>query len=324
MNGADELLDSVTLPREHAQSTSEHTDVDDISLPPTTIATPLQHLTTRRRRCSALIPFLLLTIKCKKDMYQRAAVSIESNESLTPIDATCQVASTFGVSISSSDRHVIGQCARAQAKAKNQLYECALVVSTSKALLKDHNLPHVNNRKGRKQNLTSADYSLPSRRKQSPYHGALSYLEYQQICKDVAIVASLHVSDDGWSAHKAVAYMSASRMIDNGVSLSDRACNKFIVSAIANNYIGISPQKPGGQALPSSIENSIANTVTRLRENNFLVFPKEVIELAAIEIKGTAYESYSPPPLDGRPTRGWYQGWLRRMHFLTGALRPLE
>ena len=43
---------------------------------------------------------------------------------------------------------------------------------------------------------------------------------------------------------------------------------------------------------------------------------------AAIEIKGTEYESYFAP--DGKPTRGWYQGWLRRMDFLTGHLRPLE
>jgi hypothetical protein len=66
-------------------------------------------------------------------------------------------------------------------------------------------------------------------------------------------------------------------MIDNGVSLSDRACNKSIVSAIANNYIGKSIQKPEGQALPSSIEKSIANTVKRIRENKCHVFLDEVI-----------------------------------------------
>ncbi len=33
------------------------------------------------------------------------------------------------------------------------------------------------------------------------------------------------------------------------------------------------------------------------------------------------YESLFP---NGKPTRGWFNGWLERSHFLTGALRPFE
>ncbi len=38
-------------------------------------------------------------------------------------------------------------------------------------------------------------------------------------------------------------------------------------------------------------------------------------------IEGTDYAQYFK---NGKPTRGWFYGWLRRMEFLTGNLRPLE
>ena len=61
--------------------------------------------------------------------------------------------------------------------------------------------------------------------------------------------------------------------------------------------------------------------VKHLRERQFPVFPEEVIKWTADAIENTEYADYFP---NGIPTRGWYQGWLRRMEFLTGPLRPLE
>ena len=45
------------------------------------------------------------------------------------------------------------------------------------------------------------------------------------------------------------------------------------------------------------------------------------MQWAAEAIEGTAHAAYFT---NGKPTSGWYQGWLRRMEFLTGHLRPLE
>ena len=55
----------------------------------------------------------------------------------------------------------------------------------------------------------------------------------------------------------------------------------------------------------------------------FPVFPEEVISWAAEEIADKPdIKAHFPP--DGRPTYGWFRGWLKRMEFLTGHLRPLE
>ena len=72
--------------------------------------------------------------------------------------------------------------------------------------------------------------------------------------------------------------------------------------------------------MPSKIEKDIAMLVKLLREQKFPVFPDDVMKWAAEAIEGTPYASYWD---DGVPTRGWYRGWLGRMEFLTGALRPL-
>ena len=61
--------------------------------------------------------------------------------------------------------------------------------------------------------------------------------------------------------------------------------------------------------------------VKHLREKKFPVFPDDVLMWAADAIEGTVSATYFP---DGKPTRGWYNWWLRRMEFLTGNLRPLE
>ena len=61
--------------------------------------------------------------------------------------------------------------------------------------------------------------------------------------------------------------------------------------------------------------------VKHMREQFYPVFQEDVIKWAAEAIAGTGYESYFP---NGKPTRGWYRGWLSRNEFLTSALRPLE
>jgi hypothetical protein len=58
-----------------------------------------------------------------------------------------------------------------------------------------------------------------------------------------------------------------------------------------------------------------------LREQQFPVFPEEVIKLVAHVIEKAGYADYFP---GGLPTREWYHGWLRIMEFLTGPPRPLE
>jgi len=58
-----------------------------------------------------------------------------------------------------------------------------------------------------------------------------------------------------------------------------------------------------------------------IRERQFPVFPDQVMKWTADAIEGTVYASYF---LNGVPNKGWYQGWIRRIEFLTCALRPLE
>ncbi len=76
--------------------------------------------------------------------------------------------------------------------------------------------------------------------------------------------------------------MSAALFNDEDISISRSRCIIHIKSAIANDYNGVSPQKPSGQALSSFIEKSIANIAKRLREQKFPVFPKDVMAWAAI------------------------------------------
>jgi hypothetical protein len=44
-----------------------------------------------------------------------------------------------------------------------------------------------------------------------------------------------------------------------------------------NNGVGISPEKNGGQVLPTKVEKLIVNTIKALRERHSPVFPEEVI-----------------------------------------------
>ena len=51
------------------------------------------------------------------------------------------------------------------------------------------------------------------------------------------------------------------------------------------------------------------------------MFREEVLKWAEEANKDTEYASYF---VGGRPTIAWYKGWLKRMGFTTGILRPLE
>ena len=104
------------------------------------------------------------------------------------------------------------------------------------------------------------------------------------------------------------------------VMVHESTCRDQVTRAIANGYVGLHPHRNGGQALPSLIEKEIAMTVKHMREQFYPVFQDDVIKWAAEAIAGTLHESYFP---NGKPTRGWYRGWLGRNEFLTGTLRPL-
>ena len=73
--------------------------------------------------------------------------------------------------------------------------------------------------------------------------------------------------------------------------------------------------------MPSAIEKHIAEPVKHLREQHYPVFPEDVLKWAEEAIEETVYAKYFP---DGKPTRGWFVGWLRRMEFLACNLRHLE
>ncbi len=80
-------------------------------------------------------------------------------------------------------------------------------------------------------------------------------------------------------------------LMAKGVSLCNGTCRKHVMAAMANGYIGLDPQRNGGQALPSYIEKDIALTVKNLREQLFPVFPDDVMKWAAEAIAGTEYAS---------------------------------
>ncbi len=73
--------------------------------------------------------------------------------------------------------------------------------------------------------------------------------------------------------------------------------------------------------MPSAIVKQIADLVKHLSENNFPVFREDILKWAEEAIEGTDYAQYFK---NGKPTRGWFYGWLRRMEFLIVNLWPLD
>jgi hypothetical protein len=122
------------------------------------------------------------------------------------------------------------------------------------------------------------------------------------------------------SGNAVVREMQASLATLN-IEISKSTCWTHLRAALTNYGVAVSPQKPGGVLLPSHIEKKIAKIVRGLRARKFPVFASHVIRWTAEEIKDTEYAKYF---VNGEPTEGWYRGWLRRMEFTTGVLRPLE
>jgi hypothetical protein len=75
-----------------------------------------------------------------------------------------------------------------------------------------------------------------------------------------------------------------------------------VQKALNNGCVGIESQRNEGQALPTSIENNIAETTKALREQKYPVVLDDVITWAAEAIEGTPYASFF---LGGMPPRGW-------------------
>jgi hypothetical protein len=65
--------------------------------------------------------------------------------------------------------------------------------------------------------------------------------------------------------------------VTRGVEIAKSTCWADFLRVIDNNFVGLSPQKPGGVAMPSQLEKEIANVDRRLRERKFPVFLEEVL-----------------------------------------------
>ena len=91
-----------------------------------------------------------------------------------------------------------------------------------------------------------------------------------------------------------------------GVEVCQSTCWTHLQNAIDNNYVGVSPQKPCGSALPSHLENRVANVIRNLRGKKFSVFREEVLkwaEEAIVDIEDARYF------VGGKLSLGWYKGW---------------
>ena len=85
------------------------------------------------------------------------------------------------------------------------------------------------------------------------------------------------------------------------VSIHKSVCRDQMTKALTNGCFGLELRRNGGQAVPSIIEKEIGLSVKQLREQNFPVFPDDVIMWAAEAIAGTDHASYFP---ECKPTRG--------------------
>jgi hypothetical protein len=152
------------------------------------------------------------------------------------------------------------------------------------------------------------------------FNGASSHQECQNLIKEACKVATGNKLQNGVSYHTAGKSMRAD-LHDKGISIGMRTCTGHIKRAIANDGVPLTPQKPGGICVPSSLEDRIATVVRWFRDRKHPVFLDDVKDWANREIAGTIYAENFP---DGKVTGGWYRGFLRRQGMLTGHLRPLE
>ena len=241
-----------------------------------------------------------------------------------------QVARQFGVAIAACDRQAVHQSVRNRVLGKKKMLDmitylgCVTTVAevvVEASVYIDGVASKTNaKRVGQSGRKRKDDGELPSNRLKKHVRGADSFLRYQTACKAEATEASILIRDQNMSYRAAGKSMQAAPK-EKGVLLHESTCRVQLIRALHNGCISLDPQRSGGQALPSAIEKDIAEVVKRMREQHYPVFPDDVLKWAAEAIEGTDAASYFP---DGKPTKGWYHGWLRRMEFLTGALRPLE
>ena len=296
----------------------------------------LATLLTRHRKMKGGVKFGQLDLPEKKQFYDEAAEQVLKcpTGNLSAIEAGDRVALMYGISIARADRSKISATVNNRLKSAKALK--AVTEGFPQPTAKHVPAATTHEARGEKRrraaNSRSRDVDdndkLPSSKLQRPFKGAPSHLEYQQIMKEEATAAALRmianphsdISPTGVSLNEAAKGMTQA-VEARRVTVCLSTCKTQIKKALGNNGKGVSPQKPGGVALPSSIEKKIAKVVRDLRQRKFPVFPEEIMRWAGEMIDGTEYASYFP---DGMPTVGWYRGWLKRMEFTTGKLRPLE
>ncbi len=79
-------------------------------------------------------------------------------------------------------------------------------------------------------------------------------MEYQEFCKAEATHFSCLIRDTGLSMNNKASKDMKNAMLAKGVDIHPTTCKLHIKATLNNNCVGISPQKPRGVALPSSIE----------------------------------------------------------------------
>ena len=289
----------------------------------------------RTTRGSRQINFNTLELAVKKDFYDRASHVALGDQTLTIMQAADRVASEFGLVIDKADRSAVKTSVANRRRAKMKLdtvLRSMQPAASGTSKTRDVAGERQNNRKGRsgrKANDLDAQQLPSSKRKKLFKHDkksgdssrGVTHLEYQEIAKDLATDGAKRVY--GGMSINAAAKASREAFQAKGVAVCLSTCRQHILDAKNNNGIGVSPQKPGGVSLPSGIEKKVAKTVRKLRAMKFPVFPDEIMHWAAEEISDRPDLMALFPP-DGKPTRGWYRGWLKRMEFGTGPLRPLE
>ena len=266
------------------QSQEVHSGVDNTDLlPDVQDVTPLDDFLSRHRYCKALIPFSDMPVSCRKDFYNRAACYYIENGggTVTFIFAAEEIARWFRIAIATCDRAKVHQSVRNRVLDKTKIMSIAdvTVVATPNVTAVTEGISSSTksnaNRIGNCGRKRKEDFALPSNKLKKPTRGAGSWLQYQELCKTEATAASLLVRDQNYSHSRAGKSMQAALM-ENGVSLHVSTCREQVKRALANNCVGVDPQRNGGQALPSTVEKDIANMVQHLREQKFPVFPEDV------------------------------------------------
>eukprot|EP00873_Tetraselmis_striata_P020152 jgi/Tetstr1/440416/TSEL_028750.t1 len=150
---------------------------------------------------------------------------------------------------------------------------------------------------------------------------ASSHQEYQNLLNEAYKVTTGNKLQNGVSYHTAGKSMRAD-LHEKSIPIGLLTCTGHIKRAIANyDGVPLTPQKPEGIFVPSSLKDRIATVVRWFRDRKHPVFPDDVKDWANREIAGTIYADNF---LDGKVTEGWYRGFLRRQGMLTIHLRPLE